>query len=202
MKIRLTLLALALSLFSVAHSAPSCCSANAGSDEAAVAETDASDSLFQLPVTWTTDEGRETTLAALRGHPVVVAMFFAKCEYACPLLVNDMRRLRAALPANVRDDVRFVLVSFDVERDSVDALHAYRSRQALDDHWSLLRGSAEDVRTLAAILGVQFKKDARGQFAHSNVLTLLNTAGEISYQHVGLNGDLTLLAAAASKAAL
>ena len=48
-------------------------------------------------------------------------------------------------------------------------------------------GTADDVLELAALLGVKFKKDARGQFAHSNVLTVLNPGGEVVHQQVGLN---------------
>jgi protein SCO1/2 len=36
-------------------------------------------------------------------------------------------------------------------------------------------------------LGVKFKKDARGQFAHSNLLTVLSPGGEIVHQQIGLN---------------
>ena len=40
---------------------------------------------------------------------------------------------------------------------------------------------------LAALLGVKFKKDARGQFAHSNILTVLDAGGEVAHQQNGLN---------------
>ena len=84
----------------------------------------------------------------------------------------------------------FVLVSFDTERDTVEVLHAYRKRLNLDeDRWVLLRGGADDVMELSALLGVKFKKDLRGQFAHSNVITVLNPAGEIIHQQTGLNQD-------------
>ena len=52
-------------------------------------------------------------------------MFFANCGYACPVLVNDMQRLRTSLPAEVRAKARFVLVSFDTARDTPEALHAF-----------------------------------------------------------------------------
>jgi hypothetical protein len=48
---------------------------------------------------------------------------------------------------------------------------------------------------------VNYTADSRGQFAHSNVITLLNAEGEIAFQQIGLNGDLTTLLAAIQKAA-
>ena len=147
-------------------------------------------SLYQLDATWTDDAGQPVRLATMRGGPIVLAMVFASCEYACPVIVNDLQRLRAALPADVRGKVRLVLVSFDTARDTPAALRTFRERMSLDAGWSLLRGDAGSVQELAMLLGVKFKQDARGQFAHSNLFTLLNTEGEIAHQHVGLKGDL------------
>jgi protein SCO1/2 len=127
---------------------------------------------------------------------VIVAMFFASCEYACPMLVSDIQRTREALPAAVREKTRVLLVSFDTERDTPAALRAYRERMNLDDHWTLLRGDESSVQELAMLLGVKFKRDARGQFAHSNLITVLNSAGEIAFQRPGLQGDISELAKA------
>lgn len=146
-------------------------------------------SLFQLDSWWTNDQATELKLSALGGRPLVVALFFARCEYACPVLVRDMKKVQAALPEALRSQVGFVLVSFDSERDTPAALAEYRQRHELPAHWSLLRGSSDDVLELAALLGVKFKKDARGQYAHSNVLTVLNAGGEIIHQQIGLNQD-------------
>ena len=138
---------------------PSCCAKEVAADQPV-----SDKSLFQLDSTWTNDKSRELKLGALRGRPLVVTMFFAKCEYACPVLVHDMKKVEGALPENVSTNIGFVLVSFDTER-----------------------GTPDDVLELAALLGVKFKKDARGQFAHSNILTVLNSGGEVAHQQIGLN---------------
>ena len=148
-------------------------------------------SLYQLDAAWTSDAGAIVQLASLRGKPVVVAMFFAQCEYACPVLVQDMQRVRAALPEALREKTQLVLVSFDTERDTPSALKTYRERAALDAGWTLLRGDTIAVQELAMLLGVKFKRDARGQFAHSNLITILNAEGEIVHQKSGLMGDVS-----------
>ena len=148
-------------------------------------------SLYQLDAKWTNDAGASVQLASLHGQPVVLAMFFASCEYACPLIVDDMKRLGASLPADVRAHAQFVLVSFDTARDTPAALHAYRERMKLDGQWTLLHGDTASVQELAMLLGVKFKQDARGQFSHSNLITVLNPAGEIAHQRAGLMGDVS-----------
>src|ERR1051325_6565136 len=147
-------------------------------------------SIYQIETEWTSDFGKKMKLDRLRGKPQVIAMFFTSCEYACPVLVHDVRRIEAALPENLRTNVGFVLVTFDVQRDTVETLHAYREKLKLDsDRWLLLRGESEDIFELSALLGVKFKKDQRGQFAHSNIITILNPNGEIIHQQIGLNQD-------------
>lgn len=148
-------------------------------------------SIYQLDSIWTNDAGRVSRLAALRGRPVILAMFFSHCEYACPVLVQDLHRLRAQLPEAVRERAAIVLVSFDTVRDTPAALRAFRERMSLDAGWTLLRGETDAVEDLAMLLGVKFKQDARGQFAHSNLITILNAEGEIVHQHAGLQGDIS-----------
>ena len=117
-------------------------------------------------------------------------MFFASCGYACPLLVTDMQAIRAQLPAAVREKAVFVLVSFDVARDTPEALHNYRTQRGLDAGWTLLHGADDAVRELAALLGVKYKQEADGMFSHSNLITILNAEGEVVHQRSGLRGGL------------
>jgi protein SCO1/2 len=127
-------------------------------------------------------------LNVLRGRPQVVALFFTHCEYACPIVVEDMKRIERALPDELRDQVDFLLISLDPDRDTPEALREFRQRRQLATaQWTLLRGLEDDVRELAALLGVNFRKDERGQYAHSNVITLLNAEGEVVHQQPGLN---------------
>ncbi len=148
-------------------------------------------SLYQLDSTWTNDDGQSLQLGALQGRIQVVAMFFASCTYACPVLVQDLRRVEAALPAGARAQVGFTLITIDPGRDTPEALRAYRSAQKLPvGRWTLLRGSPDDTLELAALLGVKYKRDAGGQFAHSNLITVLDAQGEIIHQLAGLNQDI------------
>jgi protein SCO1/2 len=159
-------------------------------------------SLYLLDSTWTSDVGRQIKLGTLRGRPQILALFFTRCEYACPILVSELKTIESQLPPEVLGKVDFVLVSLDSKRDTPAELAAFREkRQLTRERWTLLHGEADDVRELAALLGVNYAEDTRGQFAHTNVITLLNAEGEIAFQHVGLKQNLSPLAAAIQKAA-
>lgn len=128
-------------------------------------------------------------------------MFFASCRSACPLLLADLARLRATLPADVAERAVFVLVSFDPVRDTPEALQRFRTERGLDDRWVLLHADADTVRELAAVLGIKYRLEADGQYAHSNLLTVLDPAGEIVHRRAGLGGELETTAVALVKAA-
>ena len=174
-------------LFLALHAhADSCCATKSApaADPAALP----ADSLYQLDGTWTNTAGEPVTLADLRGRPRIVAMFYASCSYACPMLVADLKKIEARLPAGT--EVVFTLFSFDPERDTPEALDAFAGRQSIrKDHWLLLTGAPENVRELAAALGIRYRKDADGAIAHSNQITLLGGEGRVVAQLPGLNED-------------
>lgn len=166
---------------------PACCA------KAEPATAFSEKSLYQTESKWTTDANQQIKLADLKGRPQVVVMFLASCQYACPILVHDLTRIEAALKPELRGKVGFTLVTFDTKRDTPEALAKFRATRNLSaTNWTLLHGSDDDVLELAALLGVKFKPEANGQFAHSNLITLLNSDGEIVHQLVGLGQDINV----------
>jgi protein SCO1/2 len=143
-------------------------------------------SLYNLDATWIADTGQELKLAALRGRPQIVALFFTNCQHSCPFIVNDMKALETKLPQKAQGKVDFLLVSIDPERDTPAALRAFRKKHGLSDRWRLLRGSAEDVKKLANLIGFSYSPGSQLQFAHSLLITVLNPTGEIVYQQSGI----------------
>ena len=154
------------------------------------------ESIYQLEATFTDDTGETCSLESLRGQSVVLNLFYASCGYACPIAVSDMLALQERLPANLRSRTVFVLVSFDLAHDTTAVLAEYRKQRGLDAQWILLRGTDDSVRELAALVGVKYKPEPGGAFAHSNLITILNPEGEIVHQRIGLNGGLAEAAAA------
>jgi len=194
MKTTLLLAATLLSAGSFASAADGCCAVKAVPSCCANAEPAGAfsdKSLYQTESKWTTDANKQIKLADLKGRPQVVVMFFASCQYACPILVHDLTRIEAALKPELRGKVGFTLVTFDTRRDTPEALAKFREARNLSaTNWTLLHGTDDDVLELAALLGVKYKQEANGQFAHSNVITLLNEDGEIAHQLVGLGQNI------------
>lgn len=144
-------------------------------------------SIYQTESEWTNDAGVKIKLGALSGKPQVIIMFFARCQSACPLLVNDLKNIEAALPKGLRGQVGFTLVSFDSEHDTRAVLEEYRKLRNLGEGWTLLSGNPSAISEFAALLGMRYRQVADGGFTHSNLITILNANGEIIYQQAGLS---------------
>jgi len=179
---------------SIAATADSCCAPKAVPSCCAKVEPAAAfsdKSLYQTESKWTTDANKQIKLADLKGRPQVMVMFFASCQYACPILVHNLNRIEAALKPELHGKVGFTLATFDTRRDTPEALAKFRATRNLSPtNWTLLHGESDDVLELAALLGVKYKEEATGQFAHSNIITVLNADGEIVHQLVGLGQDV------------
>lgn len=147
-------------------------------------------SIYHAGSTWTDQHGERRAIASLAGRVQVVGMVYTSCAYACPRMVLDMKRLEDELGR--RDDVGFVLVSIDPERDTPARLAEFAAGSRLDPaRWTLLHGEGGDILELAALLGVQYRRMADGEFIHSNLLTVLDRDGQVVHRQLGLGADPT-----------
>lgn len=146
------------------------------------------ESIYQLTDTFQTQDNKPITLSSFRGKPVVIGMIFTHCDYACPRLTADIKNIESKL-GDKKEQVNFILVSFDSERDLPEQLKKYASSSGLDKNWTLLHGDETMVRTLSVLLNVQFEKDASGNFSHSNIISVLDKNGNLIFQKEGLGAD-------------
>jgi protein SCO1/2 len=154
-------------------------------------------SIYQLGSEWKDVHGAPVPLASLQGHPVVLAMVYTSCEHACPVLVEDMKRIEQTLSPQERAEVIFALFSIDPARDTPAALAAYRADKGLaDGRWHLFTGDPDDVLELTVVLGVQYRPDGFGGFSHSNLVSLLDARGVVRSRLVGLHANPAPLLAA------
>jgi protein SCO1/2 len=136
------------------------------------------DSLYQVDAPLQTADGRAMHFAAPGSHVRIVTMFYANCPMACPLTIDTLRNIDAALSPAQRSKLEVLLITMDPERDTPQALHAVaRERRIEDKRWTLARASAPDTRKLAALLGIQYRALDNAEFDHASVLVLLDAEG-------------------------
>jgi protein SCO1/2 len=148
------------------------------------------DSIYALSASLVDQFGRPVGMDLFRGHPVLIAMFYATCRDTCPLLIADLQRIEGELPPRIRADLRIVLVSLDPGRDTLDALRALaRARQVDESRWRLLRAPEDTVREIAAVLGIRYRRLPDGSVKHSSVITLLDSDGVILARDEAIGGS-------------
>ena len=146
------------------------------------------DSLYQLSSRWENQQGTSVQMVQMRGQIRVLALIYTHCQGICPAIVKEMKSLESSLSASQRARVGFVLVTMDPEVDTVARLQEYAREQNLGSAWTLLRGSPEDVRELAATLDFRYRKTSSTDYAHTAMVTVLDDQGEVAEQQLGLSG--------------
>lgn len=146
-------------------------------------------SVYQLESRWKTQAKEEIMLKDLMGSPTVIAMVYSSCKNACPRIISDMKTIQGLVEKSHPGKVQFVLVSMDPEVDTPEKLAELAKKSDLDQQWRLLQGKSDDVMELAAVLGIKYRKISDTDYAHSNLISVLNAEGEIKHREEGLGVD-------------
>ena len=147
-------------------------------------------SIYNLPSSWTNQDGEQLVLEELRGKVLVMVMIYTSCQAACPRLVADMRNIEKQLPEEDLDKVQFIMVSIDPATDTPERLKKFSEDNLMTgDHWMFLRGTEADTREFAAVLAVSYKKISPIDFSHSNIISVFDEQGVLVHQQEGLGVD-------------
>lgn len=158
----------------------------------------ATGSPYGLKSKWLAQDGKEVMLNSLAGKVRVVTMGFTYCPYACPRIVGDIQRIETALGADA-DRVGFVFLSIDSVRDTPDVLAKFAGERKLSPaRWTLLNGDADAVRDLAVALDFKYQQVEK-DFAHSNLIAVLDKDGKPVHRLETLDGDIAPVVAAVQK---
>ena len=112
----------------------------------------------------------------LRDRVVLISFIFTNCEYACPMQAQKLKQTRALMVPAIKDEVWFVTLSVDPDRDTPQAMKQFAEKQGLDEsRWIFLTGDKPNVEFLIKRLG-QYNENIE---AH----TTLMLAGNDRTQH-------------------
>ena len=152
-------------------------------------------SIYNLPETWTTQNGNDVQWKDFKGNVLVVVMIYTSCKAACPILIADMRDIRKTVDASHmphKEKVKYILVSIDPKVDTPEHLKKFAQESNMDDdQWVFLRSDEEKTREFAAVLAVNYKQISPVDFSHSNIISVFNAEGELAAQQEGLGIDRT-----------
>lgn len=156
------------------------------------------DSVYQLALPLTDQQGRRSDWRARRGRPQLVSMFYTSCRYSCPLIVESGKAIERQLEPAQRERLDVLLISLDPARDTPAALQTVAAQRRVDpQRWTLAAPAARDVRAVAGTLGIRYRQLADGDLNHSSEWLLLDADGRVLARtaRIGTTPDPDFLAA-------
>ncbi|WKD49269.1 SCO family protein [Microbulbifer spongiae] len=148
------------------------------------------DSVYHAESQWRDQNGNEISISDLQGKVQVIAFVYTYCQHSCPVILSNLRSIEKKIASSDIPDVQFTLISLDPGRDSPEVLKRYMQEHDLDEcRWLMLNGNPDEVLEFSALLGVRYRpmNNNKKDIAHSNMITVLDRQGKISYQMKGLN---------------
>lgn len=113
----------------------------------------------------------------IKGNITVIGFIFTHCPDICPMTTHNMYLTEKQLKEDGINDVKFVAISFDPERDSPEVLKKFAEARELDfKSWTLLTGEKNIITELLKRFDVKAIKtdeftDAEGNYEYSMMHT-------------------------------
>lgn len=103
----------------------------------------------------------------LKDRVVLISFIFTNCEFACPMQAQKLKQTRALMVPAIQDEVWFVTLSVDPERDTPEAMKRFAEKQGVDEsRWIFLTGEKQNLEFLIKKLG-QYTPDVE---AHTTLM--------------------------------
>jgi cytochrome oxidase Cu insertion factor (SCO1/SenC/PrrC family) len=121
-----------------------------------------------LPVVTHRSEKKKFYTDLLRNKIVLLSVFFTECKDACPLVNQKLSNVQEMLSGSVGQDIFFISVTLDPERDTPDVLKEYAANFDVGEGWDFVTGEPELLRKITYQLG-QISEDIQ---AHMSFLAV------------------------------
>ncbi len=139
------------------------------------------------------DSSRVTFPADFENQITVVGFIYTNCPDVCPAITANMNNVNQQLESN--DNVHFLGVTFDPERDRPSVLKNYMQQFKLDeDQFTFVTGDTTTVDSLLSALDIRAevsyrKKSEEGKqlyfMQHTNRISLLDPQGRLRMEFSG-----------------
>ena len=150
----------------------------------------------QLPQVKLTDfNDGEFIFSDLKGKIIVLSYIYTNCPDICHLTSSKLNKFKQSLNAESKDEIYFVSISFDPERDSPEVLREHARMMNLNlENWVFITGSEENIKKVLAAGGIDpwVENDPVSKnytFSHRDRISLVDQEGRIRMHYKGTNFD-------------
>jgi len=142
-----------------------------------------------LDFTLTDQNGENFTFSTLDKQVTVVSFIFTACPDVCPVITQSLRLVQEGLSPSDAENVGFVSISVDPDRDTPEALTAYTERHGVA--WPHLTGDKDVLADIYRNFGVLVDQeviDAHIEFNDDPTVTYVDTSGNSTELMFALSG--------------
>lgn len=131
----------------------------------------------------------------IRGHTTVMGFIYTHCPDICPMTTNNMYLTEERLKNDGINNVKFIALSFDPDRDSPVVLKKFAEIRGISfNNWSLLTGNKKTVSDLLRRFDVKafptdstIMDDGTWQYSmiHTDRISLIDKNGFLKKNYKG-----------------
>ena len=139
----------------------------------------------------------------IKDKITVLAMVYTHCPDICPMTTHNMQLVEQKLSADLRKNVKFVVISFDPNRDTPSVLKKFAEiRDITFDNWTLLSGDEQNTKEVMLKFGVKAipsdsSYDADGELSynviHTDRISLIDQEGKLRSNYKGSTANLDMI---------
>jgi protein SCO1/2 len=122
-------------------------------------------------------KGRTVTVAAQRGHWLVVTFLYTHCPDVCPLIAANLNTAIAS-PAGKKADLHVIAVSVDPKRDTLAAIHTYAVQHQLASSFRYVTGPQPALEKVWRDYHVAAQPGPKNTVTHSTFEILIDPQGD------------------------
>lgn len=139
----------------------------------------------------------------IKDKITVLAMVYTHCPDICPMTTHNMQLVEQRLPYNLKDKVKFVVISFDPNRDTPEVLKKFAEiRDITFNSWTLLSGDYQNTKEVMLKFGIKAipadsTYDDDGELSynviHTDRISLIDQEGRLRSNYKGSTANLDMI---------
>jgi protein SCO1/2 len=139
----------------------------------------------------------------IKNKITLMAMVYTNCADICPMTTHSMQLVEKRLPDGLKGKVKFVVISFDPNRDKPFILKKFAElRDITFDNWTLLSGDKENTKEVMLKFGIKAiptdsSYDKNGELSynviHTDRISLIDQDGKLRSYYKGSTANLDMI---------
>ncbi|MEE9501229.1 MAG: SCO family protein [Candidatus Aminicenantaceae bacterium] len=133
-------------------------------------------------------DNEQVSLNQFSDKIVFLSFIYIRCPSPkmCPLTTKNFQRIQESLEADLSDNVVFLIITFDPETDTPEALKRYGEMYGTDFHnWHFLTGDVPAIDKVCEDYGIIHERKEDGLIRHSVKALLIDQKNHVRKIYIG-----------------